>query len=162
MNSLTHGYHITNNCTSLSYPGGSEKACYFELYIRDTIQFVMLNKGSYRSKAIHPIHMHGHSFYVMKVVYDDTTTKHISCGADPFCNSASWTNGQPEVSQHPIRKDTLIIPVGGYAIVRIKANNPGKWIMHCHIDEHSSEGMAIVLSEQGDQFYKRNDEPNVC
>jgi L-ascorbate oxidase len=36
-------------------------------------------------------------------------------------------------------KDTVTVPVGGYTIIRFRANNPGAWLFHCHL------GSAIFL-----------------
>ncbi len=38
---------------------------------------------------------------------------------------------------HPPLKDTVQIPSGGYTIIRFFANNPGIWLMHCHVEFHS-------------------------
>lgn len=35
----------------------------------------------------------------------------------------------------------------GYAVVRFKSNNIGYWMMHCHIDIHHGEGMAMIIQE---------------
>ena len=32
-------------------------------------------------------------------------------------------------------------------VIRIRADNPGAWFMHCHIELHSVDGMALVLNE---------------
>ena len=45
------------------------------------------------------------------------------------------------------RKDTIIVPAGGYAIIDIVADNPGIWFMHCHVESHLAEGMAVVFNE---------------
>ena len=47
----------------------------------------------------------------------------------------------------PVRKDTIVVPYGGYSVIRIWATNPGIWFMHCHIDGHMVEGMALMLNE---------------
>ena len=52
----------------------------------------------------------------------------------------------------PVRKDTIAVPYGGYAVIRIWATNPGVWIMHCHIDRHMIEGMSLMLNESLDQI----------
>ena len=44
------------------------------------------------------------------------------------------------------RKDTAIIPAGGYLVVRIISNNPGAWLLHCHILIHATDGMAMILN----------------
>lgn len=42
-------------------------------------------------------------------------------------------------------KDTVQVPAYGYTIIRIYTNNPGYWIIHCHISTHSENGMAAIL-----------------
>lgn len=45
----------------------------------------------------------------------------------------------------PIIKDTVAMPLQGYAIVRFVADNPGFWMLHCHMDSHSDPGMMMIL-----------------
>ena len=40
-----------------------------------------------------------------------------------------------------------MVPAGGYAIVDVVADNPGIWFMHCHVEPHAVEGMAVTLNE---------------
>lgn len=68
-----------------------------------------------------------------------------------------WNNTVPDgvkaritdgrVTPLAIQKDTVIVPPGGYVVVAFQANNPGFWFLHCHIEEHSIRGMAILLQE---------------
>lgn len=53
----------------------------------------------------------------------------------------------PLVLKNPPRKDTLIIPGDRYAVIRIKADNPGLWLFHCHIELHATNGMTMILNE---------------
>ena len=46
-----------------------------------------------------------------------------------------------------VRKDTVIVPSGGYVVVEFIADNPGYWFLHCHIEPHQLEGMAAVINE---------------
>ncbi|CAH1797573.1 unnamed protein product [Owenia fusiformis] len=126
---------------------------------------VFLNLGRGKGWS-HPVHLHGHSFYVLKMGYADynsTTGNHIRDNADVnclgdeqlnFCNDAEWSDSSwigdniPGLNLvNPPRKDTIIVPTGGYAVVRIKANNPGSWFMHCHIELHNMDGMAMFFDE---------------
>ena len=143
--------------------------CTFALNIGqgDTVQIVMLNMGRGKGWS-HPIHMHGHSFYVLKMGYgryDESSGKimgdnlDVDCRGHPdreesFCNDATWSNplwrngNIPGLNtEQPPRKDTLIIPTGGYAVIRIRADNPGLWNMHCHIELHNLDGMQMLLNE---------------
>lgn len=46
---------------------------------------------------------------------------------------------------NPPVKDTVTAPSGGYTIVRFVADNPGTWMIHCHLDFHSQVGMAFLV-----------------
>lgn len=35
----------------------------------------------------------------------------------------------------------------GYVVLRFKADNPGVWMMHCHVDWHMAIGMGMVFVE---------------
>ncbi len=45
----------------------------------------------------------------------------------------------------PPLKDTVQIPSGGYTIFRFYADNPGVWLLHCHVEFHSESGMALIF-----------------
>ncbi|XP_022299973.2 uncharacterized protein LOC111108406 [Crassostrea virginica] len=166
---LSQPQEISTTCDK--FDCGEQKLCKctnaLSLEHGDTVQMIFLNMGNGKGWA-HPIHMHGHSFYVLKMgyaTYNETTGKFIEQNSDidcrggvpmdqSFCNAASWKdstwlNGNvPGLElQNPPRKDTVIVPSGGYVVVRIKADNPGLWIMHCHIELHASDGMAMLINE---------------
>lgn len=157
---------------------GKDKVCTctneLKVPFNKTIQMVWMNMGI-GSGAAHPIHMHGHSFHVLKLayaeqdpetgkLYTDQKRNHpdIDCGGglnlcnEPRWKNESWRDGNAtglNLGNAPM-KDTLVIPPGAYAVIRIKSDNPGKWFMHCHIDVHMIGGMAIVLSEAPDRTPK--------
>ena len=45
------------------------------------------------------------------------------------------------------KKDTTVVPFGGYVAVRFVVDNPGWWLLHCHIQIDLSAGMAAVFRE---------------
>ncbi len=63
----------------------------------------------------HPIHLHGHSFHVVS------------------------RNGAPLAQ--PVIRDTVLIPPQQHVDVAFVADNPGDWMLHCHILEHQQSGM---------------------
>ncbi|ADU31311.1 multicopper oxidase type 2 [Evansella cellulosilytica DSM 2522] len=68
----------------------------------------------------HPMHLHGHFFYVVA------------------------RNGEA-ISGSPIKKETLIvIPEESYEIVFV-AENHGNWMFHCHELHHASSGMVAAV-----------------
>ena len=125
-------------------------------------------------ESSHPVHLHGHSFYVVKIGYPDynelgiykSPNPDITCTVDDTgepCNrfitvtgenaqTVNWANGErPEDLTFPnkslVVKDTVIVPFGGYTVIRFLADNPGWWLLHCHIEIHQLEGMAVVVQE---------------
>ena len=103
----------------------------------------------------HPIHMHGHSYFIAKIGYPEyyPNGKIKSPNADlhvPECGAANWKNGTPggiSVNSTTVRKDTVIVPAGGYVAIHFFQDDPGWWFMHCHIDYHLNGGMAIAIGE---------------
>ena len=43
------------------------------------------------------------------------------------------------------QQDTVLVPYGGYTVVRIHTGSPGYWLMHCHQMMHATEGMDVVV-----------------
>jgi FtsP/CotA-like multicopper oxidase with cupredoxin domain len=139
-----------------------------DLKFNQTVRFVFSSAGLSpdRRRFTHPVHFHGHDFHVVGIgygTYNSTTgaimtpTKDIVC--DPMksnnatCVSPNWTNATgPDITldRTTIRKDTVLVPALGYVIVHFKTNNPGWWFLHCHMEPHQLEGMAMVINEAPD------------
>jgi len=79
----------------------------------------------------HPIHLHGHDFYI------------VGQGSGTWDGS---TNGL--TFNNPTRRDTATLPPGGYLLMAFPADNPGMWIMHCHIAWHASQGLSMQFGER--------------
>ncbi|WP_119303672.1 multicopper oxidase family protein [Dongia deserti] len=67
----------------------------------------------------HPMHLHGHSFLVLS------------------------RNG----TRNPRREwsDTVLIPPRKFVDVAFVADNPGDWMLHCHVTDHQMSGLMTVL-----------------
>lgn len=116
-----------------------------------TVQFVVAGVGDSGFQA-HPIHLHGHTFHVVGIFYSRgprMPNADITCNNNPRCTDPGWTSSPPDVTITPttIRKDTVIVPAGGYVVIRFIADNPGFWFMHCHFQDHLDEGMAVIVNE---------------
>ncbi|KAI8874595.1 multicopper oxidase, partial [Backusella circina FSU 941] len=77
----------------------------------------------------HPFHLHGHYFQV------------IGRGSGVFHKDARIT---PE-PKYPTVRDTIVTTPNGYVVLRFKADNPGAWIFHCHLDWHLPAGLAVIF-----------------
>jgi len=41
-----------------------------------------------------------------------------------------------------------MLPSSGHLVIAFQTDNPGAWLMHCHIGWHTSEGFALQLVER--------------
>jgi len=41
-----------------------------------------------------------------------------------------------------------MLPVGGWLVIAFETNNPGAWLMHCHIAWHDGEGPAVQFLQR--------------
>jgi hypothetical protein len=53
-----------------------------------------------------------------------------------------------------MRRDTVTVPAQSHVVIRFMADNPGVWILHCHISWHQEGGMAATLLERPDDLKK--------
>jgi len=133
-----------------------------EIGLNNTVQLVLTSMPDMPLYVgtPHPVHIHGFTPQVVGVgwpIYDPDTdlavygTQDISSdgglGINPYWVNSSWAGGNFPNMLGPAapNKDTVVIPVGGYIIMRFIADNPGFWIMHCHTEYHGISGMAVVL-----------------
>jgi len=83
----------------------------------------------------HPIHLHGYDFYIV---------------AEGFGNFNPQTDTAKFNLVNPPQRNTASVPVGGWAVIRFVADNPGVWLLHCHLDVHITWGLATAfLVEDG-------------
>ncbi|KAJ2747348.1 ferroxidase fet3 [Coemansia sp. BCRC 34301] len=75
----------------------------------------------------HPMHLHGQFFQI------------VERGVIGNASSAVKSSGTP------MRRDTTLVAPGAYAILRFRADNPGVWLMHCHIDLHMELGLSMMF-----------------
>lgn len=77
------------------------------------------------------IHLHGHDFAIL---------------------AQSNTTYSPENAtlkyDNPPRRDVVLVPANGYVVMAFKTDNPGAWLVHCHIAFHISEGLGMQIMER--------------
>eukprot|EP00250_Pteridium_aquilinum_P020581 c24868_g1_i1 orf=135-1919(-) len=91
------------------------------------VQIILQNTGIVGPEN-HPIHLHGYSFYVVGMgsgVYN------------PFTASLNLHD--------PPLRNTIGVPAAGWAAIRFKADNPGVWYLHCHLEIHTTWGLAMAF-----------------
>lgn len=77
----------------------------------------------------HPIHLHGHDFYVLN-------------------RGAGTWDGTTVNLDNPPRRDVMMLPASGHMVIAFQLDNPGSWLMHCHIGWHQSLGLALQFVER--------------
>ena len=77
-----------------------------------------------RSRQTHPIHIHGHVFSVLA------------------------KNGRP-ITGSPVHLDAILVGPGDSWDVGFVANNPGIWMLHCHVLIHAAGGMSMTINYVG-------------
>lgn len=82
----------------------------------------------------HPIHLHGHDFLI------------LAQGTGTYSSSITLN------LDNPPRRDTAMLPSSGYLVIAFKTDNPGAWLMHCHIGWHASEGFSLQFIERYDEI----------
>ncbi|KAK4546388.1 hypothetical protein LTR36_002065 [Oleoguttula mirabilis] len=131
---------ILNNDTSFSNTSGV-----IELPTADEWTIVIIET----TLAVpHPIHLHGHDFYV------------LAAGYGTYAAEAPTLQ-----TSNPPRRDVAMLPAAGYLVFAFQADNPGAWLAHCHIGWHTSEGFAIQFVERYDEIaalYNRTELETTC
>ncbi|KAH1055487.1 hypothetical protein J1N35_033552 [Gossypium stocksii] len=96
---------------------------------------IVLQDTSIVTPENHPIHLHGYDFYIIAQGFGNF---------DPKKDTSKFNLVDP-----PMR-NTVGVPLNGWAVIRFVADNPGVWIMHCHLDVHINWGLAMAfLVENG-------------
>ena len=71
----------------------------------------------------HPMHLHGHVFQITKI------------------------NNQPIIDG--AKRDTVLVLPHSSVTVEFESNNPGNWMIHCHMLYHAESGMMTLMSYEG-------------
>lgn len=87
----------------------------------------------------HPMHIHGHDVSI------------LGQGQGNFGTAQAQTLN----FANPMRRDTVMLQGGagpgqptGYTVIGFETDNPGAWLMHCHIAWHLDGGLALQFIER--------------
>jgi FtsP/CotA-like multicopper oxidase with cupredoxin domain len=81
----------------------------------------------------HPIHLHGHDSYI------------LGAGTGQF----SVANNFAQLNfNNPPRRDVAQLQGGGWLVIAYPTDNPGAWLMHCHIAFHVGMGLSVQFLER--------------
>lgn len=125
------GYDITKPPPN---PNATTGTMIYNFVLNSTVDLILQNANTLipDNSEIHPWHIHGHSFWILG--YGDGL---FDADKDPF----SYNLRNP-----PLRNTVPLFPYG-WTTIRLKADNPGVWAFHCHLEAHLHMGMGIVFSQ---------------
>jgi FtsP/CotA-like multicopper oxidase with cupredoxin domain len=98
----------------------------------------------------HPFHLHGHDFYVLA----SHRSEHGWGSYSPWATAGSSSIAPKLNLVNPVMKDTVSVPRRGYVVLRFRADNPGVWMLHCHVLFHQGSGMAMGLHVGSEELHK--------
>ncbi|XP_066368245.1 putative laccase-11 [Miscanthus floridulus] len=90
---------------------------------------VVLQDTSILGAESHPLHLHGYDFFVV---------------GQGFGNYDANNDTDKYNLVDPVQRNTISVPTAGWVAIRFVTDNPGVWIMHCHLDVHLSWGLAMA------------------
>jgi len=110
-----------------------------EVDLGDTVEMILVDQGHIGDEN-HPFHLHGYNFYIVAMgrLGNETTVEEVKAHDELGLIERKFIE--------PVLKDSVTLPDGGYTIIRFTADNPGWWLMHCHLAFHSEIGMAALLN----------------
>ncbi|XP_073270301.1 laccase-11-like isoform X1 [Primulina huaijiensis] len=94
-----------------------------------TVELV-LQDTNLLSVESHPFHLHGYNFFVVGSGIGNF---------DPKNDPAKFNLVDPP------ERNTVGVPTGGWTAIRFRADNPGVWFMHCHLELHTGWGLKTAF-----------------
>ncbi|KAI5408791.1 laccase-4 [Lathyrus oleraceus] len=120
-------YNFTGNqLTNFATTKGTKL---YRLAYNSTVELVLQDTGMLTPEN-HPIHLHGFNFFV------------VGRGQGNF-DSRKDTKKFNLVD--PVERNTVGVPAGGWTAIRFRADNPGVWFMHCHLEIHTTWGLKMAF-----------------
>ncbi|KAJ4979387.1 hypothetical protein NE237_010167 [Protea cynaroides] len=101
----------------------------YRLNYNATVQLVLQDTGIIAPEN-HPVHLHGFNFF------------QVGRGLGNF----SPKNDSKKFNlRDPVERNTIGVPSGGWVAIRFRADNPGVWFLHCHLEVHTTWGLKMAF-----------------
>ncbi|KAG9155941.1 hypothetical protein Leryth_004165 [Lithospermum erythrorhizon] len=94
-----------------------------------TVQVVLQDTG-FIAPENHPVHLHGFNFFAV---------------GKGIGNFSPKTDPKKFNLVDPVERNTIGVPAGGWVAIRFRADNPGIWFMHCHLEVHTTWGLKMAF-----------------
>ncbi|XP_068644516.1 laccase-7-like [Aristolochia californica] len=122
-------YDYTNATAAAAFVATEKGTRLKKLAYNANVEIVLQNTAVLSTEN-HPMHLHGFNFFVL---------------AQGLGNFNRETDEKTFNLVNPQERNTIAVPVGGWAVLRFKANNPGVWLIHCHVEIHFPWGLAAAF-----------------
>ncbi|XP_072973243.1 laccase-2-like [Typha angustifolia] len=100
-----------------------------KIAFNSTVELVLQDTNLLSAES-HPFHLHGYNFFVVGRGIGNF---------DPAKDPAKYNLVDPP------ERNTVGVPTGGWTAIRFRANNPGVWFMHCHLELHTTWGLKMAF-----------------
>ncbi|CAH0406370.1 unnamed protein product [Chilo suppressalis] len=107
----------------------------------NVLELVLVNEG-FESNESYTFHMHG---YTMQVVSSGRHPQGKPMSKEEF-EKLNQGGAVFRNLKHAPLKDTIVVPKKGYAVVRIKPDHGGSWLLECRSCGLSSLPAAIIIN----------------
>jgi L-ascorbate oxidase len=153
---LASYYNLINKDDYTFYPPASRP---YRIEYNSDVQIVIQNYASRRGICEnHPWHLHGNKFYF------------VGYGSGKFNGTVPL-----QFLKSPLLSDNIVMMPSslantrtneiagngadsnapcGFIVLRLKADNPGMWLFHCHISWHMSIGMQFLLDIASEMLWR--------
>ncbi|KAH8705516.1 Cupredoxin [Talaromyces proteolyticus] len=112
-----------------------------QLPINSTIDVILTIANDSMDVMGHPIHLHGHKFWTLG----------SGTGNFPYASVLDAPQGMIDL-HNPMYRDTADIPASGWLAIRFVTDNPGTWLLHCHMQWHLLSGFGLVFVEGANEL----------
>ncbi|KAJ1664006.1 ferroxidase fet3 [Coemansia sp. RSA 1813] len=117
----------------------------------------------------HPMHLHGHRFQVVEYgpIPPNERPSSLPLTADNPQMISMYRSILDAIApvvanfERPMERDTVVVPPMQYVKIRFRADNPGVWLFHCHMDIHFAMGMAMTFIEAPEVLRQSTTVPKV-
>ncbi|KAJ6987209.1 hypothetical protein NC653_020442 [Populus alba x Populus x berolinensis] len=121
-------FNYTGNNTALNLQTVNGTRTY-RLAFNSTVQLVLQGTTIIAPES-HPFHLHGFNFFVVGKGFGNF---------DPDNDPKKFNLADP------VERNTISVPTAEWAAIRFRADNPGVWFLHCHLEVHTTWGLKMVF-----------------
>ncbi|KAB5538727.1 hypothetical protein DKX38_016260 [Salix brachista] len=123
---ISFNYTGNNTAMNLRTTNGTRA---YRLAFNSTVQIVLQGTTVIAPES-HPFHLHGFNFFVVGKGLGNF---------DPDNDPKKFNLADP------VERNTVSVPTAGWIAIRFKADNPGVWFLHCHLEVHTTWGLKMAF-----------------